>query len=485
MSATADWVPPLAAPPPLADRLLAEAGRLMERGQPAEAMPLVQTATLLAPSAPAWMALGRARAALADAPGTIEACGRAIALGGESAEALLMRARAHARLGNAPALLADAAGAVCLSPRCTDARTLLAQALLMAEEYDEALAVLGELWREQPDDPLAALRLAEAFQRAGRREAADELAAALLDTVPLSPVQRRLAHGVLAQNALASGDHEAALDAARRGIADAGADMPLLSLAGHARLNAGDAAGAAGDINAALALAPQDGYLRHLSAALNADIAEGRAPDAYVAHLFDGYARHFEASLFGLGYRVPGLILRALEELRPGLGPTQPIGDVLDLGCGTGLVGVVLHDMLRGCLTGVDLSPGMLREAEAKQVYTRLHRAELSHFLRQDGARYEAIIAADVFCYFGELEPAFTLVAPRLAPGGHFLFSVELGQGTGWELGGSGRYRHARPAVEAALAAAGLAPVLLREEVLRTEQEQPVRGLLVAARALP
>ncbi|WP_164868031.1 methyltransferase domain-containing protein [Rhodovarius crocodyli] len=485
MSATAAWVPPLAAPPPLADRLLAEAGRLMERGQPAEAMPLALTATRLAPSAPAWMALGRARAALSDAPGTIEACGRAIDLGGDSAEALLMRARAHARLGNAPALLADAAGAVCLAPRSTEARILLAHALLMAEEYDEALAVLGDLWREQPEDPVAALRLAEAFQRAGRREAAEELASSMLDTISLTPAQRRLAHGVLAQCALTAGDPVTALHAAQRGIADAGADMPLLSLSGHARLNSGDATGAARDIEAALALAPQDGYLRHLSAALNDDVAEGRAPDAYVAHLFDGYARRFEASLFGLGYRVPGLMLRALEELRPGLSPARPIGDVLDLGCGTGLVGVVLHDMLGGRLVGVDLSPAMLREAETKQVYSSLHRAELGNFLRQDHARYQAVIAADVFCYFGELQPAFALVAPRLAPGGHFLFSVELGEGTGWELAGSGRYRHGLAAVEAALAGAGLTPVLLRREVLRTEREQPVQGLLIAATVAP
>lgn len=483
----APLVPPLAAapPPPLAERLLAEAGRLLERGHAPEALPLLTTAARIAPSPGTWLALGRARFTLADVPGTIEACGQALALGGDSPEALTLRGRAHALLGDNRALLADAAQAVCLAPRDTQARTLLAQALLLAEEFDEALAVLGELWRENPADHGASLRLAEAFQRAGRYDAAEELAAALLALPELPPAQRRLAHGILAQSALGRGDHAGAIRAAERGLAETGPDMPLLSVLGHAQLHSNDHAGAARHIAAAQRLAPRDGYLSHLSAALNEDAAAGRAPDGYVAHLFDGYAHRFEASLFGLGYRVPGLVLRLIEELRPGLGKGRKLGDVLDLGCGTGLVGVVLHDLLGGRLKGVDLSPAMLREAEAKHVYTELQRAELGQSLLTDPALYDAVIAADVFCYFGELLPAFTLVPQRLAPGGVFVFSVELTAGEGWELTGSGRYRHARGFVERALALAGLSPLVLREQVLRTENNTPVRGLLVAAQATP
>ena len=209
-----------------------------------------------------------------------------------------------------------------------------------------------------------------------------------------------------------------------------------------------------------------------------------RAPEGYVAAVFDGYAPHFEAALLGLGYRVPGLVRRAVERLLPAVAAGEArLGPVLDLGCGTGLVGVALSDLLGGSLIGIDVSRRLLEQAAAKGIYTELRRVELTEALRADVGAYALITAADVFCYLGELREALTLCSERLTPGGLLLFSLErAAPGEGWRLGPEGRYAHTPDYLAACLMEAGLHAVECREEALRRDGNAVVPGLLVAAR---
>jgi len=164
------------------------------------------------------------------------------------------------------------------------------------------------------------------------------------------------------------------------------------------------------------------------------------------------------------------------------LAGTAKLGPVLDLGCGTGLVGVALMDMLGETLVGVDLSRRMLEEAGAKGLYSALRQEDLLGLLAEPGEAYDLVIAADVFCYLGRLDRVLALAAGRLAPQGLLIFSVERApDGTGFSLHRQGRYAHARDLVEADLSAAGLRVVEIREEVLRHDLGRPVEGLLVVA----
>lgn len=73
----------------------------------------------------------------------------------------------------------------------------------------------------------------------------------------------------------------------------------------------------------------------------------------YAAELFDASADNFDRHLTGkLGYRTPDLIRYILLTL-PDNGNTG--GNVLDAGCGTGLMGALLAGRTR-TLTGVDVS---------------------------------------------------------------------------------------------------------------------------------
>jgi predicted TPR repeat methyltransferase len=235
---------------------------------------------------------------------------------------------------------------------------------------------------------------------------------------------------------------------------------------------------------AAARLAPHDAYLAHLASASEGGSPE-RASDAYVASVFDGYAGRFEGELLSLGYRVPGLIRLAVERWLAETGQTAIPGPVLDLGCGTGLVGVALLGLTEAGLCGVDISRNMITQTRAKGIYTELHQAEFSAALASIETRYALVAAADLFCYFGDLTEPLQAAAARLGDAGLMMFSVELApEASGWHLGDSGRYRHSLAYVTSALRDAGLSAVSIAPEPLRQNAGDWVGGLFVIARRL-
>lgn len=400
---------------------------------------------------------------------------------------LLARADARIRADDRVGAAADAAEAVVLDRTNPRAKALLGVALIELGRPDDALPCLREALAATPGHPAYRQALATAEERCGAPDAA---AATLAEGIRLAParVALRTAAIMLEVRRRAFPAAVALAEQARR---DGVADACVFGLLGHALSSLARHDEAAEAYAEALKLAPEDPYVRHLVAASGVLPQALRAPAEYLETVFDGYASRFEAHLIGLGYRVPGLIRAALIEALglavppPGSSTSSapPIGPVLDLGCGTGLMAVVLSDLPLAPLVGVDLSRRMLDEARAKQLYQTLHHADLETVLAEPGPPWPLILAADVFCYFGALGPVLSLVAGRLAPGGLCAFTVEAHEeAESWRLGRQGRYSHRPAYIAAALAEAGLRPVLLREETLRYEADAPVPGLLVLAR---
>jgi len=221
-----------------------------------------------------------------------------------------------------------------------------------------------------------------------------------------------------------------------------------------------------------LARSAEPETFRHILAALQGEAAASRAPDAYVRNTFDGFAAQFDQRLIGtFEYRVPEAIAAALGEVRR-FAPAS--ADVLDLGCGTGLSGVVLRGIAR-TLTGVDLAPKMLEQARSRGCYDALAQSELLEWMRAHPAPgFDLIVAADVLVYLGALEELFAETARLARTGGLFAFSIEVCEGADWRLQENGRYAQSGDYIRRLATEHGFSIAVQRPQVIR----KPITGLL-------
>jgi predicted TPR repeat methyltransferase len=247
---------------------------------------------------------------------------------------------------------------------------------------------------------------------------------------------------------------------------------------GEVRDRLGDRGGAVAAFREAAAADVQDRHGARLHLIRLGAISASGMPEGYVRSLFDGYAPKFDHALTqGLGYRAPELLLRAVRAS----GVTMNFRSALDLGCGTGLGGLAFKPFC-GALTGVDLSPVMLAQAKAKNIYDRLEQSEIVAFLNAEPACYDLVLAADVCMYLHDLNLALIAAARVLMPGGLLAFSVETHDGDGVILRDTLRYAHGARHVRDALAAAELSLISLDAASTRTEKGVAVPGLIAVAR---
>jgi predicted TPR repeat methyltransferase len=232
-------------------------------------------------------------------------------------------------------------------------------------------------------------------------------------------------------------------------------------------------------------LEPGNATARFLLAASNGQKIE-RAPDQYVAGLFDADADKFDEHLVNtLQYDTPQRLLALSIGL---LGGEKK--DLLDLGCGTGLIGASFAPYAKH-LVGVDLSANMLARARARQLYQRLEHAELLSVMQwEKSACYDIIVAADVFIYCGKLEEIFTEARRLLRSSGFFVFSVEsledMPRGTSkrsgarnFQLNANGRLAHSAAYIHTLAFASGFRVNTMLSAPARLEAGKPVPAWLV------
>lgn len=144
--------------------------------------------------------------------------------------------------------------------------------------------------------------------------------------------------------------------------------------------------------------------------------------------VYDAWAADYDHdTVDDMGYVAPALAAEALAER---------ISDgarVLDAGCGTGLVGAELARRRETVLDGVDLSPGMLERARAREVYRSLETADLTRSLPIADDAYDAVICVGTLTG-GHVGPGVLAEFVRItAPGGVIVATVHSHV---WEDGG-------------------------------------------------
>jgi predicted TPR repeat methyltransferase len=306
--------------------------------------------------------------------------------------------------------------------------------------------------------------------------------AAIFDSSSDLRADRRYAYALAC---LAEGDGAVAADLLLQVLEIAPDWIPAWFALGQARHCLGDGEAARQAFDRAVTLDPDDrlGASLHLQR-LGERMLRPSLPAAYVRHLFDQYADRFEAHLGEtLAYRAPRLVRAALKAARPAGRLSPRLARALDLGCGTGMAARALTGFYdRIC--GVDLSPRMISKAACSGLYDALVEADILAFLEaDDDARFDLVIACDVFVYFGDLHRPMAGVAHRLAPGALFAFSVQSSAdgeaaAAGFDLGQDLRFAHAGAHVRAAAASAGLVTLLAEAAVLRKDRGEDVHGAI-------
>lgn len=378
--------------------------------------------------------------------------------------------------GNAEAGIALIRQAIAGQPDYASAHNNLGNLLKQQGRLEEAAAAYQEALALRPDFADAYNNLGVVLKQQGHLA---EAHAAYQRAIELRPdfADAYLNLGNLLRK---QGRLTEAVTAFRQALALAPAKPAALSSLGAALYRLGETGQAEAAFRDCLRRDPDNPIARHMLAACTRENVPDRAANGFVQAIFDGMADSFDDHLRELDYRAPALTTELVAELFP-----APDGrlDVLDAGCGTGLCGLRLRPYAR-CLTGVDLSAGMLSKARAWGVYDELIQGELTGFMAGRTDAYDLIVSADTLNYFGALPPVFTAAAAALRPGGRLIFTVESAAEeipAGFRLNPHGRYSHTDGYLESALSAAGLALQSITPVVLRLEEGEPVSGRLVLA----
>lgn len=119
--------------------------------------------------------------------------------------------------------------------------------------------------------------------------------------------------------------------------------------------------------------------------------------------------------------------IEGAEEFYPFTAAQLPEGEILDLGCGTGLE---LTFYFRRCpeakVTGIDLAPGMLDALKKKFPDKKLNLIQGSYFEVPLGTeRFDAAVSVESLHHFTQAEklPLYRKLWEALKPGGYFILT--------------------------------------------------------------
>ena len=364
--------------------------------------------------------------------------------------------------------------ALALQPRFAEALFNIGLNMQHERRYEEALAHFEAALELKPHYPEALVYRAFALQRL--RRSPQQCLASLDRALALRPHYfdaingRANVLGELGQYGEALENYDFALT-----LNDRNPETHLNR--GHALRELGRLDEAAAAYREALRLGVDSQAGLYALAAMGQEQAPPIAPPDYIVSLFDNYAERFDDHLVGtLKYQAHERLCETLLALEP------PPGEVLDLGCGTGLCGPLLQPVARK-LTGVDLSPKMLKVAERRGLYATLACEDVVAFLsRHDTPAWDLVVSTDVFIYIGDLQPVFAGVRRVLRPGGLFGFSIESTEAADFVLQPTRRYAQSPGYIRRLAAEHGFDLLQLEPCVIRKEKASDTAGHIVVLR---
>ncbi|KAJ4263931.1 hypothetical protein NW762_005969 [Fusarium torreyae] len=152
--------------------------------------------------------------------------------------------------------------------------------------------------------------------------------------------------------------------------------------------------------------------------------------------VYDEWAKTYNEEITGKGQEYVGPAIAAAYV--PQVLGTPSINqdtEILDAGCGTGLVGVFLSRLGAKKLDGIDISPGMLDEARTTGAYRNLDVTDLSRPLSAKNDSYDVVTCVGTLTQSHVGPEAISEFVRVVKPGGYIVATVikEIWQSGGYE----------------------------------------------------
>lgn len=410
---------------------------------------------------------------------SIERCREAIHISPEYANAYNIMGNAYMALSNFKDASDSFRQAVEIEPDFTDAKYNLGKALFENGQYSESLTVIEDVLVVAPTLPHALCTKADIL---AYQTHYDDAASFYKQTLQVNKNFSPALIG-LGKLELTHKRYNEALSFLKRAIELNPNSIEALMHIGDAfrQLNQPEAAAAA--FNDILAIDPDNAQAKFHLGTVDNTAAPAKPDDDYIKRLFDEFADNFDESLNKVQYDAPKQLFELAIQQYDSTESHQL--DILDLGCGTGLCGVLFKE-IAGNLKGVDISPKMLETARMRGIYNELEENELLTALVRHQNDTDLIVSGDVFPYLGDLEGIFLAVTSALRNDGLFLFSAEAHQGeANYHLSSTARYSHSKKYLMELAKRRNLEMICCNETSYRKEAGKPVEGFIVALKKLP
>ena len=140
---------------------------------------------------------------------------------------------------------------------------------------------------------------------------------------------------------------------------------------------------------------------------------EGPSDPREVASRYDEWAQSYDDDLASWSYQAPAVVSEIVASRHP------EVGSVLDVGCGTGLVGRALRARgFAGRILGLDISPASLEIARETGAYDSLEPADLQQRLAPEDDTVDAVVCVGVMTYLPDVEAVWREFARVARPQG-------------------------------------------------------------------
>ncbi len=139
----------------------------------------------------------------------------------------------------------------------------------------------------------------------------------------------------------------------------------------------------------------------------------GTSDPREVADRYDEWAQTYDDDLASWSYRAPAVVAETVLSRHPAA------GSVLDVGCGTGLVGQALRARgFAGRILGVDISQVSLEVARQSGSYDSLRPADLQQRLPFGDDSVDTVVCVGVMTYLPEVDVVWRELARVARPRG-------------------------------------------------------------------